>query len=1018
MEMKASVHAQQLNPFWSRLAGIASGVLALAGAAALLAYLLGTRALGSTGISTLAALIGAMALVVLASIQLVRRQEWAQPILLGFWLAMAVADVILGVTGMLYGIADWWAALTTLHPAAVLTPLLVACAALVMALVAASSGNSRRRYGSFVLVSIAAAVAVVVVINIIAQQRDNFFHRNVEMLGQYRLSDRSTKVVTAVNEPVTITCIYTSIDPNKQTDDRRARVLELLGEMRDLNPKINVVNGSSDTEKVAILARLTSAAQQKASAHLALLNEFGPMSKQVVNEIDARRAAWDALAGHSYLDQWGVPASVSSGLKTLAGELDKSRTQLDKDLAGLIDPAKTLDEVVKTAEASRDAIKSFSEDLGHLQKVSENAIKNRTDAAKSVQASYAAVEAAGKVLEGDANNPAPMLKDFIAAMTQASEQVAATAQHLDEIGGSENADYVRQSRAWLMETGAAPVVIGGVSYATSTNITRMYAATARSLEQFKGMAETLARGGTAEFQTQNLTEIHNQFPKLLKSLSQLGEAATVAIAKLSSVDPETQQILAELASGKYFEPIVKPLSDFADKAAKLPPLKASTLADDLRDENIVLVETGDKASVVTFEDVWPLRSRPSPMAAEAPSEQRAFNGEAITSKILSMTQPPFARVLITYLEIPQNPMMGGRSPNMTPASLTELRRRLELANVKVDVWNLAADMPRDANAASQPSTSLPTVLLVLPPPVKPMQQMMRPEQPGSGFGPEHVAKVRRAIDAGAGAIFLANYTFPAGMGAPTGDDYGWNKYLADWGIQARNTYVIIPGQREESGRGEEGKDQYQLSLTQFSYLPLNTFSDQPVGKPLQGQRTLWYLMCPVAATEAPPGVEVRPVLTVPASWNTTWATQNFREIVTQIQQGDYIAPNYRGGDLRTPFDVILAASRSGGEGKAPARIVVAGIASSLQDEYLTERVYMPDEKGRLTTMDAPKADADVIVNAAYWISGREDYIAAGPTQLQPVKVIESPRLLWALCVIALPLGVLVLGGVVLVIRKL
>ncbi len=1010
MEMNNNPQAQQLNPQWSRLAGIASVVVSLASAGGLVYLLLG-RGLASdtTALAVIASLLGVMLLTAIAGVQLMRRQEWAQPVLLGFWLAVAVAAVVAGIWGMLNGTPEWWSGWTAVHPAFFHVPALVIGAAVAMMVVAASSGNSRRRYGSFVLVSVAAALAVVLAINTIAQHQDNYYRRNVEMIGQYRLSDRSNKIVSSVTEPVTVTCMYTSSDPNKMTDERRSRVMEMLAEIRDLNPKFKIVNGTGDSEKAAVLARLAAASEQKAAAHLALLRQFPPAAKKVSQNLTELRQQWEALGGSSYLDQWGVAAQVATGFKGIAEELDQAGTKVSKDLTGLVDHAKMLEEARKSAQSAREEVVAVGTVLEKLQKVSQNVAKNRDAAAKDIAASYAAVEAAAGILDGNMVNPAAVLKDFLAAMNKACEQINTTAQHVDEIGGSEYADVVRGSRAWLVDSGST--VIEGQTYATRSNISRMYSGAARALEQFKGMAETWARGGTAEFQAQSLTELRNQFPKLLKSLKQIDDAARAAIAKLAIVDAPTQQIFAQMAGGQYFESIVKPLGDLLDQAAKLPTLKASTLADDLREDNVLLVETGDKAEVVSFDDVWPLRSRPNAMA-EGPAE-RAFNGESISSKVLSMTQPPFARVLITYLEGQPNPM--GRSSDISPTMLTELRRRLEQANLKVDTWDLKNEMPADAAATQPAGSAMPTVLLVLPPPSKQMSMTRGPEGQTPGFGPEHMFKVRKAIDAGAGAIFLGHYTFPNPMGG-LGEDYGWNPYLAEWGINVRNTFIVIPALRDDSGRREDGKDLYQLSLLRFWYLPLNTFTEHPVGKPLQGQRVSWYFICPVTATTPLPSVEVKPVLTVPGSWNTTWATQKFRDIARQIDNGEFISPLE--GDLHSPFDVALAATRTASEGRAPSRIVAAGIASSLTDEYLTQRASLPNERGALVTTEPPKANADFVINAAYWISGREEYIAAGPAQLQPVKVIASARLLWTLCVIGLPLGVLALGGVVMILRKM
>ena len=93
------------------------------------------------------------------------------------------------------------------------------------------------------------------------------------------------------------------------------------------------------------------------------------------------------------------------------------------------------------------------------------------------------------------------------------------------------------------------------------------------------------------------------------------------------------------------------------------------------------------------------------------------------------------------------------------------------------------------------------------------------------------------------------------------------------------------------------------------------------------------------------------------------------------------------------------------------------VAAGLMDPYISERV---PAGGRLArTQDPPRANADIVINSVYWLSAHKDYIAAGPTRVKPVANIGTGelRLLWALCVVALPAAVLALGGVVLLMRR-
>jgi hypothetical protein len=217
----------------------------------------------------------------------------------------------------------------------------------------------------------------------------------------------------------------------------------------------------------------------------------------------------------------------------------------------------------------------------------------------------------------------------------------------------------------------------------------------------------------------------------------------------------------------------------------------------------------------------------------------------------------------------------------------------------------------------------------------------------------------------------------------------------------------------------------RLNLLRFQYLPLNTFTDHPIGEPLQGQRVLLDGggLCPILAADAnamPEGVSLSPILVVPDNWSHTWATSNVDELVMQFQRpGSYIAPGPE--DLRPPFPVAQAAMRTGGEDGplSPGRVVVLGLASSLRDMYLTAQSPRMDPDGGTQLADPPRTNADVVLNSVYWLAGVERYIAAGPARVKPVEMIgpATRGWLWALCVVVLPLATVIAGAAVMVARR-
>jgi hypothetical protein len=97
-----------------------------------------------------------------------------------------------------------------------------------------------------------------------------------------------------------------------------------------------------------------------------------------------------------------------------------------------------------------------------------------------------------------------------------------------------------------------------------------------------------------------------------------------------------------------------------------------------------------------------------------------------------------------------------------------------------------------------------------------------------------------------------------------------------------------------------------------------------------------------------------------------------------------------------------------------------GTGASVLDGYLTERVpRIGGKNDRLSFDPPPTANADLVINAVMWLSGRADLIGAGPVIMPPVGRIPEGQLaairglLWVL----LPALVLAAGGAVFVIRR-
>lgn len=167
---------------------------------------------------------------------------------------------------------------------------------------------------------------------------------------------------------------------------------------------------------------------------------------------------------------------------------------------------------------------------------------------------------------------------------------------------------------------------------------------------------------------------------------------------------------------------------------------------------------------------------------------------------------------------------------------------------------------------------------------------------------------------------------------------------------------------------------------------------------------------------------IESLLAIPPHWKSTWATRRIQDLLRQFQsvQGSYIWPDYAAGDLPAGFDVAVAATRAEDKDKkiSPARIVVLGVGSSLMDGYLDREVAVRDTKGTISLTDPPRANADVVINSAYWLIGRQNLIASGPVQ---ATMKEIPPGMKALLVViycgVLPALVVGIGSLVMLRRR-
>lgn len=957
-----------------------------------------------------------------------------QQLLLTIWLLILIGSTVLSLLALSWGKPEWWPAVFgDLPTAALVAPAVGVSLSIVVLLVLASPAASRLRYGSMVTVSIGAAVAVVIALNMIGQK--DWYRRSVETLGEFGLSDGTRAIIETLDSDVHLTCVYASTDKKKRSGQYRRRVWELLEEMGEASDRVKVTNITSDAGKTKTIGRLREVLGGKSGDQVAFLRDVQGACPKLLSDMGPIAKKWRALPDEAYLFQWGrgveLAGRIDQAMKVLQGLQNTVQTKLGG--RSLLDYAELAGSVNRILKELVEALKADSQWLARLDKLPSQVSRNRKAVLDGLAGAVKAADHAVKLItlrsdlgQGQAGK---VLADFAEAATKASEELNKLGDLLDSVAGKDNRELVQNSRACLMPVGQGMAVPLG----------HFCRVVGRDFASLGGLARDYARNLKPKVQLEQIPPLHKNATELSSVLEKLDGRITGALEALAKPTAADLDILKQAAGGEYFRIVAEPISSLLKRLADLPKAERSDLIDQLNEDNTVLIEMGDRMEVASFDDVWvPSATRRANYGGQDEEEWRVFNGDsAIRSRLVKMVrQGPFATVLLTYYRpklppqmLQQMYQMGQRPPqdDIVPQMLGALRKRLEGANIEVKEWNLTDEMPgdqdsQDAQAATQPETAAADhaaettkVLIVLPPLA----------QGQTSFGSQQEDRLRKAIDSGTPAVFLTHFIWPRSsmrmqFMPPTQPAYALAGYLRrDWGVNALTDYRLVAAVPDEETPG-----QFKLSQSRFFHMSLTSFSkDHPISRPSRGLRTLWTDVCPLMSVEAdrPPGVEHTALLKSPAS-REVWASKDIvGRLVSQLyQEGSRIRPDYDEGDLAPPFTVALAATRAEDPGRkiTPARIVVLSLGASLVDGYLDRPVPTFGGGDSLVMAPPPKANAGIVINSVYWLSGNKQWIGS-PTRAEPMDDAseQTMRWLWCLCVIGAPALVVLAGLAVWSLRR-
>ena len=998
------------------------------------------RAVAFVKMAVLVGLVG-------VGVAMLRSRPWAQQMLLVVWLLVTVYSVVILLVYVMWDTPGWWEANVKDWPLlAVILPTLFGSAAAVVLLILASAAKSRVRYASMVSVSAVAAIMVAVGVNI-SCHRDYpeglGFRTDIESLGRYGITDRTVRILRALKEEVTLTCVYLPKqgqegDDEKSKNEYHDRILEYLEglskKMGREDKKIKIVDVTRPIEQAKLQARLRQRHRDAQPQHIKLLEEdFLPGSAKMLKALRAAETRWGEMPEEAFLTQFGLSAGVSESFRSSAkrvGEIAKSIRDAEADMSALPDYADLVSQLKGALDNTQSNMETIIRIVKKVKDIPAPVAKSRQGVLDAMAKAGKAVEAMMKTLDGvsdgkvKAAQAAAVLGAFAKAAPAAAEELRIAADKLRLVGGKDNADVLRNSAFFAM-TMLVPMPDGSMASARGELVTNLEQIMAPNLDKLGEAANETVKHLKPDTQLESLKSVLSMAEHWSKQFARAQTLTGKALAGLAKPDKDTAAAFKQAEDGTLFNALIEPVKKIIETAGKLPDVKDAALSSDVNEGNIVIIEVGAKTKVATFDEVFPRQQRLSDQNPGLAGGERAFNGDsAIASKMLKMGQGPFGTVIIVYFDPPPQ-MMGGRRPMpraplpLPPNNLGELTKSIEAGNYKVEQWNMS-------NPDGRPKTdeSLKTVLLVLPPPPPSPFSGMMGMPPSPQFGPNHIARIRQEIDAGTAAIFLTTYQptrlASTGFGPPmpVRPNIAVNTYLADdWGIEVVRDARLIMGNPDSTRPGV-----FKINVEAFTYLPISTFSDHAIGRPLQGQRVFWLDACPLEQGEKETdGVTIEPLLTVPGAVTNVWGTKvQIRKLAEAIREGGgLISPV--AGDVMAPMHLAMAATRKEDPeaGRQESKIVAMTVGASMLDWYVTRPIGVSDGKGGFSFDKPPVLNTTLVVNSLYWLTDKVDYIAAGPATGKTIGVIDegTETALKVISLAGIPLIVLAIGSIVMFFRK-
>lgn len=856
--------------------------------------------------------------------------------------------------------------------------------------IASFSAQRRMQITTNVVIAVVGALLLTVLLNVLASMR--YVRRDVSVYGGYGLSDRTKQILASARGPIQISILYSPDESSKDPTRYIDRLLDYCDELQRASHDLTVENVQTHAARAKLVARLTSSLGAEADKHKAAIANFNNVSAEIARALTQQIDAGTQLqAGEAWLNDFPVYAEILTLLREDSEKLNGTvqRVQELTDATGVPNYASAIETIKTDLGAIKTTFSEVAGRMGELSRLADAAAQADAPLLQPLRDIGQTLAPLVKDLRSAVGEPgAPMpgdLKDALKAFAdrgvKADSEIQAAVRAVETLARQHR--VVTDHVLWSIQTS-----IGG-GLAIRLPMTRLLSETGKQFADLRlQILGVIDKNDPALMQSavKKLREFVRQMDESMKTA---GDSLAELATRLTRIDPGSKAILDASRDKSFLKTGTDAIEKLVTELNALPELKLGTIGEDIKEDNVVVVEASNKARVLKFDEIWPVRQLISDPGAAGEEPQRAFNGDtAISSALLALTKDkPFATVVLTHFEQKQNPQMQRfmrpPPPILPVEELSALRRRLEGANFKVVEWDLTSDQPPPkAEEGTEP------IYVVLPPsPPSPPSPFGGPP-PGKPFGDAERKRIRDVLAADGRAIFLATWDvrpmgpFGGGFAAPP---YELRDMLRDeWGITVEPEYRItwvIPDNRQPNRIGVSGD--------RFQSMPVNYFTDHPIGKPFQTSSVRLVDVCPMKISDAPPaGVTVQKVLEVPPT--EEYISADVGEIISIINAVNNPAMSgfvERVGSGRPPYVVMAAASK-----EKAGKIVVCSFAKSLIDAVIDRSLLRQMPDGRLVPEPPPLSNADLLMNALYWLNGQDQWIGAGPPSAPSIRPIASDHL--------------------------